>query len=239
MSNSFTARSAISNLTPNDAASADLFSGLFGGQPLATSYKVGANGAVGGLDAGYNWQASANWLLGVEADFSFAGLSGQATATSLFSGTPQTLTVAQTTDWYGTVRGRLGWLATPDLLFFGTGGFAYGRVTDSANDTLAAATPPVTTTAAASGFGFICTTGATCFLGTSTAIQTGWTAGGGAEWLLSRYVSLKAEYQFVDLGTQTVRVTALAAPLGAIPSSFNAVFRDEIQSFRVGLNWHL
>jgi hypothetical protein len=44
----------------------------------------------------------------------------------------QATTAEQSTDWYGTVRGRAGWLATPNLLLFGTGAFAYGRVDGSA-----------------------------------------------------------------------------------------------------------
>src|SRR5208283_2656742 len=34
---------------------------------------------------------------------------------------------SQSTDWLGTVRGRLGFLFTPTLLVYGTGGFAYGQ----------------------------------------------------------------------------------------------------------------
>ena len=30
-------------------------------------------------------------------------------------------------DWIGTVRGRVGYLVTPTILLFGTGGFAYGN----------------------------------------------------------------------------------------------------------------
>jgi outer membrane immunogenic protein len=81
----------------------------------------------------------------------------------------------------------------------------------------------------------------TCFAGSSSEIRTGWTAGGGAEWLLDQHWSAKIEYQFVDLGTETVRITALATfpgPLGPIPASFNAAFRNEIQVARVGLNYH-
>jgi outer membrane immunogenic protein len=83
------------------------------------------SGPVGGFETGYNWQWS-NWLLGVETDFSFAGMSGTASGTSrpVFSSFTQTATATQETDWYGTIRGRVGWLPTPNLLLFGTGGFA-------------------------------------------------------------------------------------------------------------------
>jgi opacity protein-like surface antigen len=43
--------------------------------------------------------------------------------------------LAQTRDakieWFGTVRGRIGWLSTPTNLLYLTGGLAYGRVSAS------------------------------------------------------------------------------------------------------------
>ena len=36
-------------------------------------------------------------------------------------------------DWLGTVRARLGFLVTPNLLAYGTGGLAYGKVEGSTN----------------------------------------------------------------------------------------------------------
>jgi len=147
----------------------------------------------------------------------------------------QTTTAQQSTDWYGTVRGRLGWLATPNLLLFGTGGFAYGRVSDSANvafSTSVSIVSPIT------GFAFSCAAGP-CYLGSSSAIRTGWTAGGGLEWLLDQHWSAKIEYQFVDLGTETVLLTALCSGTncGGKISSFNAVFHDRFNVVRLGLNY--
>jgi len=43
--------------------------------------------------------------------------------------------------WFGTVRGRVGYLLTPTLLLYGTGGFAYGGVTASSGATPAPAGP--------------------------------------------------------------------------------------------------
>jgi outer membrane immunogenic protein len=235
------------NLSPNDTFAAGLLSGslapsiiLTGQQPLPNGIRVPQSGPVGGFEAGYNWQAGSNWLLGLEADFSFAGMNGAASGTSFFVATPfttqtQTTTAQQSTDWYGTVRGRVGWLATPNLLLFGTGGFAYGRVTDSANVTF---TGPLFEITFPNGLGFSCVSGLPCFSGSSSAIRTGWTAGGGLEWLLDQHWSAKIEYQFINLGTETVKLTALAvnAPV-LIPASFNAAFRDQFNVVRLGLNY--
>jgi outer membrane immunogenic protein len=70
------------NYSPNDPFWVALFSGAIGGgQGLARNYRIQQSGAVGGFEAGYNWQAGSNWLWGLEADFSFAGMSGTASNT--------------------------------------------------------------------------------------------------------------------------------------------------------------
>jgi flagellar biosynthesis protein FliR len=49
---------------------------------------------------------------------------------------------------------------------------------------------------------------------------------------------LELEDQFVDLVTETVRITAFAAfTPGTSPSSFNAAFRDQFNVVRIGLNY--
>jgi outer membrane immunogenic protein len=227
---------------------------FFSGQtPLPNGFRIPQSGLVGGFEVGYNWQAGSNWLLGIETDFSFSGMSGTASgptsflvnAPSFFTVIPQSITANESTDWYGTVRGRLGRLATPNLLLFGTGGFAYGRVADSANYALNSNIPLFAQ--GAGGFGFLCaTSGVPCFTGSSSAIRTGWTVGGGVEWLLDQHWSVKIEYQFVDLGTETVRVTAVSVCATTActtlfgptsPSSFNAVFPDRFNVVRVGMNY--
>jgi|SRR5690348_13566366 outer membrane immunogenic protein len=234
------------NYSANDPIAALLLNGALlgpgtGEQPAPNGYRIPQSGAVGGFETGYNWQAASNWLLGLEADFSFSGMSGRASGTSLFgTGVPtnltQSTTAEQSTDWYGTVRGRAGWLATPNLLLFGTGGFAYGRVDGSA-------TYIINGGGIGSGNGvvsFVCTNGVTCFTGSSSAIRTGWTAGGGAEWLLDQHWSAKIEYQFIDLGSETVRVTAVTLCGicgGTSLSSFNAAFHDRFNVVRLGLNY--
>jgi outer membrane immunogenic protein len=112
-------------------------------------------------------------------------------------------------------------------------------VTNSANY-LGLAQSAIGFSGKAAGFNngsFSCTSGVTCFTGSSSAVSTGWTAGGGAELRLDQHWSAKIDYQFVDLGGATVRVTALTAIPPAGPSSFNASFRDQFHVVRVGLNY--
>ena len=230
---------------PNDPPAARLLNGTIGfvgEQPVVGSVPVSRKGAVGGFEAGYNWQIGA-WVWGLETDINFAHLSGQGSGTSVVQGPPaatfmQSVNGGQGTDWYGTFRGRLGWLWTPNLLLFGTGGLAYGHTSEAANYGFTGPLPG-NILVNLNGFSFACAANATCFQGANSATKVGWTAGGGAEWLIYRNWSVKAEYQFVDLGTQTVRASAgvLAVP-GTALSSFNAVFRDEIHVVRAGINYH-
>ena len=74
--------------------------------------------------------------------------------------------------WFGTVRGRLGLTIMPTLLVYGTGGFAYGDVTR------------VHTGLWGNG---------------GNATQTGWTAGGGVEWMFMPNWSAKVEYLYTDV----------------------------------------
>jgi outer membrane immunogenic protein len=88
-------------------------------------------GFLGGFHAGANWQAG-RVVSGLEADLSFTDIKGS----SLNTATPVISAFATSTgsaansghfDWLGSARGRLGYLVTPDLLLYGTGGLAWTR----------------------------------------------------------------------------------------------------------------
>jgi outer membrane immunogenic protein len=226
--------------TGNDLLSALLASGAVGfpgSQPLVSPYSLNRSGPVGGLEAGYNWQAGSNLVLGVEADISLTAVSGTTTGTSNFVIGPisrvQSTTSYQDTEWYGTFRGRLGWLASPNLLVFGTGGLAYGRTSATGTEAFNGFALGI-----GGGFTFNCpTNGGPCFAGAGAAERTGWTAGGGTELRLDAHWSAKVEYLFVNLGTQQLTVSAVAPTPGTTPSSFTAAFRDQMNVVRFGLNY--
>jgi outer membrane immunogenic protein len=117
--------------TPNDInALAVTCGGIAGGTCVPpTSFNV--NGALGGLQAGYNWQFNQNWLLGVEADFDWSRIQGTGTSNFILGSVPSApsnFQASQNTKWFGTIRGRFGFLPTNQLLVYGTAGFAYGKV---------------------------------------------------------------------------------------------------------------
>ena len=92
-------------------------------------------GLVAGFQLGYNWQFNRIWVVGFETDFDWSGGKGSGTSTNisnLFS-VPLASTATEKLQWFGTVRGRLGFLPTNNLFVYGTGGLAYGRVAQSVN----------------------------------------------------------------------------------------------------------
>ncbi len=145
-----------------------------GGGPAAAadgSYSV-RGGLVGGT-GGYNWQAAAPWVFGLEGDYSWASIEGSSAICGLGSGFPHGC--GTRLDSLGTFRGRLGYAVGPmaNWLLYVTGGLAVGSV--HAWDDL--------------------------FSASGTDFRTGWTAGGGVEAAIARNWSIKVEYLRADLGS--------------------------------------
>jgi len=126
-------------------------------------------GFVGGGQAGYNWQVSPMFVLGVETDFQGATIGSGNNGNWGYGG------IIRSVNWFGTVRGRVGvTLFNPQLLVYGTGGFAYGNLNIP--------------------------TGGWWNGGNSGQVATGWTAGGGLEYAFSPNWSAKVEYLFTNIG---------------------------------------
>jgi opacity protein-like surface antigen len=135
-------------------------------------------GAVGGVEAGYNWQTGMT-VIGFEADFAASGLRGGISAPCPpgFCGLPLSATYSQKVPWFGTVRGRLG-LASSGWLVYATAGYAYARLDIDAVATAGVATAAVSV----------------------QETRNGWTAGGGIEVALAPGWSGKVEYLYLDYG---------------------------------------
>ena len=233
-------KDSAATFTPNDFNALALTCGGAAGSTCPPPASFNTRGGLWGVQAGYNWQANQAWLVGIEADFNGSHIGGSGTSNFLMAplaippGTSN-FAVNQNADWFGTVRGRLGWTPASNTLFYATAGFAYGHVTENI---VLNTTPGLA--AATGNFGFSCTTGTNCFLGGSSRTVTGWTAGGGAEYALTHNLSLKGELLYVNLGGgDTVRVTSVAnGGVGTMPTSFSASFsRLDFYVARAGVNW--
>ena len=155
-------------------------------------------GGFGGGQIGYNYQVN-SFVFGVETDFQGAGISSS--VGGLTAGGVD-FTSQQNIDWFGTVRGRVG-VAFDRVLVYGTGGFAYGNVSQHANY------------------------GGDVF--SSNTTQTGYAVGGGVEYKINPAWSLKAEYQYIDLGCDR-----LTDSLGNATNPLDTTF----QTVRAGVNYH-
>jgi outer membrane immunogenic protein len=227
--------------TPNDPVSLAFLTGGVGGPIAPISFTD--KGAFGGGQLGYNWQLNRSWLLGVETDFNGSSITGQGTASSLFlSGNVDhpavspLISAEQEIEWFGTVRARAGWLPTNDLLLYGTGGFAYGKVGENVSlQTNNSITRDI------GGFSAVCVANSPCYLGSSSRIATGWTAGAGVEYRVpGTNASFKLEYLYVNLGAgNTVTAVAQGVDAGTTASSFGAHYSSiDFNTVKLGLNWH-
>jgi outer membrane immunogenic protein len=182
-------------------------------------------GVFGGAQIGYNWQIG-SIVTGFEADIQSSGMRGSARAAliNLGGAGPGDITASTSSElsWFGTVRGRLGVTVTPDLLLYGTGGLAYGRVKASANVQID--DPPFLDTWPAS---------------ISSSTKTGWAAGAGAEWMFARNWSAKVEYLHIDLGSSSATALDIVAP-GEVPLSGTTTYswNHRYDTLRVGVNYH-
>jgi outer membrane immunogenic protein len=190
---------------------------------------VSHSGFFGGGQIGYNWQADPSWVWGVEADFQGSTANGSAGA--VFLGTPAfrpiTTVFKYELDDLGTVRARLGWLSSPNVLWYGTAGVAYGET-------------KLSSTAQCPTFGPPCFTESSASL-SSNHMSVGWTAGAGVEWKLTSVWSVKAEYLYVDLGSnQTNTITYTYRTLGTNnTSSLTSTVHEKDNIVRFGVNYKL
>jgi outer membrane immunogenic protein len=145
--------------------------------------KIDANGWLAGGQIGFNYQLN-SLVFGLEVDASWTNFKGSGS----FNTIPGDVNwaIENRLDWFGTVRGRVGFAAN-NFLFYGTGGVAFGQT--AGDQVVTNIIPCCLVTAVAS----------------TNENHIGWTVGGGVEWMYSRNWSFKAEYLYVDLGSADYR----------------------------------
>jgi outer membrane immunogenic protein len=160
------------------------------GAPAFASINNSLSGAVGGGQAGFNWQAGVT-VIGIEADFQASGLQGglAAPCAAGLCVIPLTASYHQKVPWFGSVRGRLG-VSSSGWLMFATVGFAYARLETDA----------------------VATAGAASVAFTLHETRHGWTAGGGIEVAFAPGWSAKLEYLYLDLGSESTGMVFAGLP---------------------------
>jgi outer membrane immunogenic protein len=150
--------------------------------------------------------AAPGFLLGIEADADLSGIretNSGCTAIDCFH--------SRLHD-FGTVRGRVGY-AWDQVLFYATGGWAWGFSKAERTVTGITQTGPVTLTASASG------------------ALSGWTAGGGIEWGFFRNWSVRVEYLHLEFD-RVGRDFTFPGPV-----TFHINSDNRVEVVRVGMNY--
>ena len=129
---------------------------------------------MGGVQGGFDYQFAPNWVMGVEAQYSW--LNSNNTGVLL----PGGATITSKNDTIGSATGRIGYTWGPALVY-GKGGYAWR---DNPNLGVNVAGAPAAFT-------------------TNGNHRDGWTLGAGLEYMFAPNWSAKAEYQYYNFGTTT------------------------------------
>ena len=200
------------------------------GPGFAAGASADVDGWLGGGQIGYNIQ-SQRWVFGVEADIQWSSQDGSLSvcSTTACGAGSSFASASYALDWFGTLRGRVGYLIDPKVLLYVTGGLAYGHL--SSDYSAGIVNGPSAT-----------------FSDDKT--KTGWVLGGGAEWSIGKNLSVKAEYLYMDLGdiggvsgSSSSQVVIPNEPqpgfATVVDTTANAALRSDFTDhiFRIGLNY--
>ena len=158
---------------------------------------------LGGGQVGADYQFAPNWLVGIEGQ-----ISGMSNGDRTF--TDGTLVARDRSDWLASVTGRLGYTWGPGLIY------AKGGVAFRDNN------------------GFSSLNG---FPTSGTVVvdskQTGYTIGGGLEYMFAPAWSAKVEYQYYNFDRTNI---ALVSAGGTTRGTLN--YTDDLHTVKVGVNYH-
>jgi outer membrane immunogenic protein len=155
---------------------------------------------LGGAQGGFDYQFATNGVVGIEAQYSW--LNSNTTGVRFPGGS----VITANNDQLGSVTGRIGYTWGPGLLY-AKGGYAWR---DNPNIGVTAAGVPV---------GFT----------TTGNEKSGWTVGGGLEYMFAPNWSAKAEYQYYNFGNTTFT--------GGPAEIVGSRFRNDEHTVKVGVNY--
>lgn len=185
---------------------------------------VSGTGVIGGVQAGYNWQAGL-WVYGLEGDIQGTSLNGKSSIVGAFplngvvgiaDPADSNFTASERLNWLSTVRGRVGLTSGP-VLIYATGGAAMGGVNVTSN-----------LSSVMSG---------TSYPSSTSSTRIGWTAGEGVEWAFAARWTAKVEGLYYDLGH--VKTLGTSLPVGATGFGEGAKVAISGWIARVGVSYQL
>jgi opacity protein-like surface antigen len=148
-------------------------------------------GLLGGGEIGYNYQTG-KWVLGIEGDAGGTNVRGTRPCPTGFF-----YNCEITTNWLATATARVGYAYWDRLLVYAKGGAAIAQ--DRAESWCNTVSQPTIPAAGLTG----------CPSQSDSKIKAGWTAGLGAEFGLTRNVSVKSEIMYFDLGSDRYNIAGI------------------------------
>ena len=181
--------------------------------------------ALGGLQAGYNWQLpGSNIVLGIEADASVVDSNWTQTCLA-YSGFFLSANCRVRQDFTGSLTGRVG-------VAFGSGGHSLVYAKGGAaflNDRMDITINPL----------------GSPFVSSLSETRAGWTVGAGVEHAIAPAWSVKLEYDYADFGKSTIDVpSGFRQPLPPLPlylatPATTTQVSQNIHLFKLGLNYRI
>jgi outer membrane immunogenic protein len=184
----------------------------FSGTPLDT---VRASGWFAGAQAGCDYQVSA-FVFGIETQFDWADMQGIADIAS--GGGSSINELSSKLDRFATATGRIGY-AFEHVLLYVKGGAVFAHYNHGF---------------AQEATGFPLTT---LFAGGQNV--TGFVLGGGFEVAVLRNVSFKAEYNYMDFGTNTPRLDCVGTLGCSVATGLPFEIHQQAQTFMLGFNYRV
>ena len=185
--------------------------GIFGrGDAHFNGFEIGSNersGFTGGGQIGCDYQFAGGWVIGIRNMFNGTSLGKDRTFTDGFG---NVVTLNNDSSWFDTLTGRLGYAFAPGWLLYGQGGVAWAN--SKTNLTLNGVS-----------------------VGDFSKTRTGWTAGGGVEWMFARGWSAFLEGNYMDFGDHDHNVVTPLVPLCAAGCAFST--KATAATVLVGVNY--
>jgi outer membrane immunogenic protein len=175
--------------------------------PSSASY--GSSGVFGGIHVGFNYQFAGPIVAGVQLEYNFAGITGNASA-------PPLNFMSTSIRQFGSADARLG-VAFDRLLIYAIGGFAYADIRNQIQ--LAGLAPGIIDFFSVNRYGF--------------------DVGGGLEYNFYGNWTARAEYRYYDWGRLGFNSPGFGSPVnGILPFAIpNHSSREIMHTGRIGLTY--
>ena len=175
--------------------------------PSSAAY--GSSGVFGGIHLGFNYQFAGPIVAGVQLEYNFAGITGNASA-------PPLNYLNTSIRQFGSADARIG-VAFDRLLIYAIGGFAYADIRNQIQ--LLGLAPGIIDFYSVNRYGF--------------------DVGGGLEYNFYGNWTARAEYRYYDWGRRGFNTAGFGSPVnGIIPFAIpNHSSRETMHTGRIGLTY--